>query len=232
VACLIVAGLTSRAAGQGLIAPSAGPINRAMAGASTAAPVDFGASYWNPAAISGLDRQEFRLGTALTIPSIHLAGAVPAGAIMGVFPPESRFGTARSNGGVTSGLATGVAFRLTDDSPVTLGNGIFGLAGGGVNLAGNPSMPILAPRHPPQYAGVGPIYGNVALLAVNPMASVGFSDRLSVGAGPVITSGTISLSPAFFAAGPKGSLGLPTFPAATNARPFWGVGSRLACSLS
>ncbi len=50
--------------GQGLIAPSAGPINSAMAGASVAAPIEFGGSYWNPAIISGLSSQEFLLGSA------------------------------------------------------------------------------------------------------------------------------------------------------------------------
>jgi long-chain fatty acid transport protein len=50
---------------QGVVSPSAGPINSSMAGASLAAPVDFGASYWNPAIISALDDQEFLLGSAL-----------------------------------------------------------------------------------------------------------------------------------------------------------------------
>ena len=62
----------SRVNAQGLVAPGAGPINLGMAGASTAAPIDFGSSYWNPANISGLDRQEFLLGSQLVIPSIHL----------------------------------------------------------------------------------------------------------------------------------------------------------------
>jgi hypothetical protein len=56
----VLAGVSS-ARGQGIIGPSAGPINGAMAGASTAAPVDFGSSYWNPANLSGLDSQAFLL---------------------------------------------------------------------------------------------------------------------------------------------------------------------------
>ncbi len=63
------------ASAQGIIVPSAGPINSAMAGASTAAPVDFGASYWNPAILSGLDGPEFLLGSALAFPSIHMESA-------------------------------------------------------------------------------------------------------------------------------------------------------------
>jgi long-chain fatty acid transport protein len=224
---LALAALTSSTKGQGLIAPSAGPINSSMAGASVAAPVDFGASYWNPAAISGLEQQEFLLGSALKFPSTHLQSRLPAGSVLGQFPPNNRFGTSRSDSGVGTGLATGVAFRMRDDSPVTLGLGLFGLSGGNVNFAGNTGTPILSPRHPNAFFGVGPIYANTALLAITPMASVRLWDGLSVGGGPVITSGTAQFAPAFFAPGPKDGTGLPTFPSATNSRPFWGGGFQL-----
>ena len=46
---------TSPAWPQGLVLPSAGPINGSMAGASVAASIDpAGALYWNPATISAL----------------------------------------------------------------------------------------------------------------------------------------------------------------------------------
>src|SRR5215831_12697174 len=133
-------------AAQGIIVPSAGPINSAMAGASTAAPVDFGASYWNPAILSGLEDQEFLLGSALLFPSVHLESSLPAGAIGGLVPPTNRFGTVRSDSGVAPGLATGFSFRLRDDSPLTLGLGVFGLVGGGVNFPGSLSTPVVTPR--------------------------------------------------------------------------------------
>jgi long-subunit fatty acid transport protein len=205
---------------QGVVNPGAGPINRAMAGASTAAPVDFGSSYWNPANLSALERQEFLLGAELIIPSSHFESALPAGAINGVFPPQGRFGLSRSDSGVIPNLATGVATRLTDDSPFTIGLGVFGFVGGNVNYGGNPSIPILAPRVPPKFLGFGPIFGNAAFLSLNPMLSYRASDRLSLGFGPLITSGSMSLNPAFFAPGPKDQFGLNTFPGATNARQF------------
>jgi long-chain fatty acid transport protein len=195
-----------------------------MAGASTAAPVDFGSSYWNPAILSALEDQEFLLGSALAFPSIHLQSGVQADSVGGVFPPTNRFGEARSDGGVAAGVATGVAFRLRDDSQLTLGMGVFGLVGGAVNFPGQVSTPILAPRIPPQYFGVGPIFSNLSILAVVPTASLKLTDRLAVGAGPIITSGVPSFNPAFFAPGPKDQFGLPTFPYATNARPYWGAG--------
>ena len=83
---------------------------------------------------------------------------------------------------------------------------------------------MLTPRQPPKTFGVGPIYANLSLLGINPMASYQLTDKLAIGGGPVITAGTPSFNPAFFAPGPSGPLGLPTFPSATNARPYWGGG--------
>ncbi len=210
--------------GQGIMVPSAGPINSAMAGASTAAPVDFGSSYWNPANLSGLQSQEFLLGSALALPSLHLQSSLPADSIGGVFPPTNRFGDSRSDSGVAAGLATGFSFRMTDDSRLTMGLGVFGLVGGGVNFAGSYQNPVVAPSQPPKYFGLGPIYANLSLLGINPMASYQITDKLAIGGGPIITAGTPSFSPAFFAPGPRTALGVPTFPAATNARPEWGAG--------
>ena len=59
-----------------------------MAGASTAAPVDFGSSYWNPATLSGLESQEFMLGSALALPSIHLQSGLPADSVGGDLPAD------------------------------------------------------------------------------------------------------------------------------------------------
>ena len=53
------------------------------------------------------------------------------------------------------------------------------------------------------------------------------TDRLAIGGGPVVLTGPGRFNPAFFAPGPKDATGLPTFPAATNARPFWGAGFQL-----
>ena len=215
------------ASAQGLISPGAGPINRAMAGASTAAPVDFGSTYWNPANLSGLDRPEFLLGSELIIPSTHLTTTLPRGTVGGVFPSENRYGVARSDSGVIPNLAAGVAFRLSDDSPWTFGMGVFGFVGGNVNFAGSYTTPLLTPRRPPDTFGFGPIWGNASLLTLTPSASLRLSDRLSVGGGPVISTMSLGFSPAFFAPGPRDACGLPTFPVGTNSRTFWGGGFQL-----
>ena len=227
IAALAVLTATTTSFAQGIIAPTAGPINSSMAGASVAAPVDFGGSYWNPAIISGLPRNEFLLGSQLLIPSLHMTSSLPAGAIDGVFPPTNRYGVARSDSGVASNLATGVSFRLSDDSKTTFGIGVFGLVGGGVNYAGSNTTPILTPRQPPNYFGVGPIYSSTSFLAIMLTGSQQVTDRLAIGGGPMIVTGPSAFNPAFFAPGPKDALGLPTFPAATNARPFWGAGFQI-----
>ncbi len=218
---------TDRAVGQGIISPSAGPINSSMAGASVAAPIDFGASYWNPAAISGLERPEFLLGSALILPSIHLQTVLPADSIAGLYPPTDRSGLSRSNSGVASNLATGTAFRLSDDSPWTLGLGIFGLAGGGVNFPGSNGQPLLSPQNPPRSFGYGPLYSNISILEITPIASYQATKKLAIAAGPVITASGVSFAPAFFAPNPRNSFRLPTFPNATNSRPFWGGGFQI-----
>jgi long-chain fatty acid transport protein len=233
-ACFLVLALALEARpghGQGIISPGAGPINLSMAGASTAAPIDFGSSYWNPATLSGLDSQEALIGTQLIIPSIHLQTRLPAGSVNGVFPPENRFGTSRSDGGVLSNLATGTSFRLSDDSPLTFGLGVFGVVGGGVNYAGSSTTPLLTPNQPPNFLGFGPIWANMSLLQLAPMVSAQMTDRLAIAGGPVISTGTVNFAPAFFAPGPKSPDGLSTFPTATNSRPFWGGGFQLGALL-
>jgi long-chain fatty acid transport protein len=225
--CVGLLAIAPKASGQGLVAPGAGPINRAMAGASTAAPVDFGSTYWNPANLSGLESSEFLLGSELLIPSTHLRTFVPRGAFGNGFPTTNRSGTARSDSGVVPNLATGVAFRLDEDSPWTYGLGVFGFVGGNVNFAGSLTTPMLTPRRPPEFFGFGPIWANASMLAINPSASARLTDRLSVGGGPVISSMTLGFVPAFFAPGPVDVFGLPTFPSGTNSRTFWGGGFQL-----
>ncbi|MFO0911159.1 MAG: outer membrane protein transport protein [Isosphaeraceae bacterium] len=224
---LVLAGLSREVAAQGVVSPGAGPINLSMAGASTAAPVDFGASYWNPATLSFLERDEVLIGSQLMLPSLHYTSTLPAGAINGILPATTRYGTSRSNSGVPTNLAIGTSFRLAPDSPMTMGLGIFGLVGGNVNFPGSYNTPTLAPRRPPQYFGLGPIYANTALLSIVPTASYQLGEHLAIAFSPVITTGTVQFSPAFFAPGPRDPFGIPTFPAATNARPFWGAGFQL-----
>lgn len=213
--------------GQGVVAPGVGPINRAMAGASTAAAVDLGSSYWNPATLSFLERNEVLIGSELIIPDISYSATLPAGSINGVLPTETRSGTTQSDSGVATNLAVGTSYKFDPDSPLTFGLLINGVVGGNVNFPGSFTTPTLGPRQPPNYFGVGPVYANTALLSIKPMGSYRVAERLSIAAAPVITTGTVQFSPAFFAPGPPDQFGVPTFPTATNSRPYWGAGFEL-----
>jgi long-chain fatty acid transport protein len=212
--------------GQGLVLPGAGPINLSMAGASTAAAVDVGGSYWNPAIISGLSRSEVLISSQFVIPSIHLESALAAGAINGLLPLMGRQGTSRSDGGVGAIPAAIAAFRLSDDSPWTYAIGTQYLVGGSVNFPASAGTPILSPHQPPRYFGLGPIYGSLSVGVSSVIASRQVTDRLAVAAGPLIAVETMSADPASFAAPVNGFLtgGYPTFPSAFHQRPFWGGG--------
>jgi long-chain fatty acid transport protein len=224
---LVLLAIGGAARAQGVVAAGAGPINRSMAGASTAAAVDLGSSYWNPATLGFLERDEMLIGSELILPSIHYTGQLRAGAIGGALPPEGRYGTSRSDSGVPTNLAVGASWKLRPDAPLTMGILISGVVGGATNFAGSFTTPTLAPRRPPDFFGLGPVYANTSLLAIKPMAAYRLGDRLSLAVAPVVTTGTVQFSPAFFAPGPPDGFGIPTFPPATNSRPFWGGGFEL-----
>ena len=147
-------------------------------------------------------------------------------------PTSGRYGVARSDSGVASNLATGVSFRLSDDSPTTFGIGVFGLVGASVNYAGSQTTPILTPRQPPNFFGVGPIYASSTFLAIMLTGSRQVTDRLAIGGGPMVVTGPAAFNPAFFAPGPADASGLPTFPRPRTPGPSGARGSSSACSIT
>src|SRR5690242_5787135 len=75
---LIAAGtfVLPASAQMGVILSGAGAVNRSMAGASTAAPIDAsGALYWNPASISGLPGSSLDIGVEMLYPQTRLASS-------------------------------------------------------------------------------------------------------------------------------------------------------------
>ena len=153
IAALAVLTAATNSFGQGLI-PSAGPINSSMAGASTLLRSISG-SYWNPAAISGLDGDEFLLGSGVIIPSNSLQRTTfPAGSIGGSFPTTDRPAAEerrRRRLEPGHGRLVPPLRGLLDQ----FGLGIFGLAGGGVNFRRQQSQPLLTPRKPPKPSASG-----------------------------------------------------------------------------
>ena len=74
---VLLAGHEAARAQFGVVLSGAGPENRSMGGASTAAPIDpSGALYWNPAAITGLDELQSALSGRTLVVAAGAAGVV------------------------------------------------------------------------------------------------------------------------------------------------------------
>lgn len=208
------------ARGQGFLLPAAGSIHQSMGGASTAAPIDAnGAGLWNPAALSGLPESEFALDSAFLIPRFYVGSTSPRGGA----------GSTRSDSGVASIPAAALVYRFADMPRLTVGMASAITGGGSVNFPGDPTNPVFAPKFPaaPAPGGItlGPSYSNFSNLQVMNNFAFQVTDRLAVGAGPVVNMIMASFDPAFFAAPDDANGdGVMTFPSATHTRPFWGIG--------
>jgi long-chain fatty acid transport protein len=187
-----------------------GPVNRAMAGAATAAPIDAaGAIHWNPASISGLQSSEVLFGMELLLPTEALSSQ---------YGPFS--GATGGEPGVTPIPSMALVHKLAD-SPWTLGLGMYGIAGFSVNYPANmlPGNPALSPP-PPNGAGLGRIDTDAQFLQIAPVAALAISDKLSLGFGPTLTLAKLSVDPLFFV-----SPNAPgEYPGGSGTRYNWGGG--------
>ncbi len=194
----------SQANGHGIVIPGAGPVNRSMCGASVAAPLDAaGATLWHPAAVTALESSEFVLSAELLQVTTHLASSA------GPFSGESR-----SDSGV-NGLPTAAVVFQPEDSPWTYGLGLFAIGGFAQNYPDNPTNPIQSPAG----ADLGAIYSKLSVLELVPTIGLKVTDRMSVGFAPTFVVAEAALDPNPFA--PPTASG---YPAATHARPHWGMG--------
>ena len=173
-------------------------MNRSMGGAGTAAPLEsMGALNWNPGSISGLANSDVSFGAELLLANITLSSSVG--------------GTS----GSTSGEA-GVAVIPTvgwvhhvDDTPITIGLGLYGIGGFRNNLPRDPTNPILA---------AGPIFADAEFMQIAPTVSYALTERLSFGVAPTITLTSLILNPL----GPSPITATPT--TASGSREYWGAG--------
>ena len=131
---------------QGMALGGVGPVNRAMAGAATAAPIDAaGALYTNPATISGLECSEMDIGVELLLPTENFSSSIAAGALGDGFPPVPITGSTGGEPGVTTVPTMALVHKL-QDSPWTLGLGMFGIAGFQSNYPASTTNPVLLPQ--------------------------------------------------------------------------------------
>src|SRR5262249_28853841 len=221
VACLVLALGGQVAHAQGPIFSGAGPVNRSMGGASTAAPLDAtGTLYWNPAGISGLSSSELDLGLELFYPRSTLSSSIPAGALGPGFPPVTLAGRTRDEVGVFALPTRGFVYR-PECSGWTFGLGLFPVSGFGVNYPGDPANPIIAP--PPN--GLGHVSSLYQLFQLTPTVTYQVTDRLSVGLAGIVDIARLEANPGLFLSPDDANAdGVSSYPAATSTRNAWGGG--------
>ncbi|QDT03418.1 Outer membrane protein transport protein (OMPP1/FadL/TodX) [Rubripirellula lacrimiformis] len=198
-------GMSGKAYSQGAIISAAGPVHRGMGGASTAAPISaLGALYWNPATISGLEHSELEVGVDLLFTDHNVSSSVgPFGGSTDADPgtfPVPNFGWVHH----------------LEDSPFTLGLGVNSVAGFKTSLPSDSTNPVLMP----QPSGLGRISSEATFLQIAPVLSVILTDRLSVAAGPVITTAQVGLEPFVFDSANSNN----TYSAGRATKYHWGGG--------
>jgi long-chain fatty acid transport protein len=208
--------------GQGAVVPGAGAVNRSMAGAGVASPLDAaGTLYWNPAALTGLRHSEVTLGSEFIYPIAHLSSSLPANAFGPGVPPVPISGHDRTDSGVYV-LPNVAAVYKPAESPWSYGLGIFSTAGFSANFPGDPANPILSPR-PPGGFGVGSVYSRFSSLEVTPSLAYQVTERLSIGLGATLATVDLQTNPAFFGAPTLTPAG-PVYPTGDGSRLHWGLG--------
>ena len=216
---ILAIGLLSGTAAHAQFGPilnGVGPVNKSMAGASTAAPLDtLGAFMWNPATISALPNST-DFGLEVLMPYSKLSSSVANGAFAG--------GTS-SQPGAFPLPEFGVVYR-PDDSAVTYGVGVLAVAGFGVNYPGDPSNPLLS-APPPKGIGVGPVFSQYSLLQLVPTVAYDVNDQLTLGFSPIVDIASVNLDPGFVTSPDATGGAFPSYPPMTHGSYQWGAGFQL-----
>jgi long-chain fatty acid transport protein len=207
----------------GLMFSGAGPVNRAMGGASVATAADAsGGLFWNPATISGLEQSQLDFGAELLFPRTRLESTIPAGALGAFGPPATLSGSDRGDNGTFPLPSIGLAYR-PEGSTLTFGLGMFEIGGFGVNYPASLTNPVLTPQ-PPVGLGLGSIYSNLQVFEIAPSVSWQVTDRLAIAFGPSIDLANLKLDPAFIAS-PDNAAGIGAhYPIGTHTRYEYGYG--------
>lgn len=209
---------------QGVAASGVGPVNRSMAGASTAAPLDSaGAIYWNPATIGALSGSEVSVGMEFLLPSERLSSAIAANAFGAGLPPVDLAGSTRGEPGVLP-IPNIALVHLDPDSCLTYGFGVLSVGGFAANYPASVSNPILTAQ-PPLGFGLGRIEALAQVIQLVPTVACRLTDRFHVGFAPTVTMARVSATPGILAA-PDDANGdtFATYEPATGTRFHWGGG--------
>lgn len=183
---------------QGIALRGVGSVNESMAGAGTAAPLSAaGAIHWNPASLADFDHNQAEMGLGLILPDSRVESTVGLAT-----------GASRSEAGV-SPLPTMALVMKTKDPRLTLGVGVFAIAGFKLNYEASTTNPILMPQGA---LGLLPTFGRVntgaEFFQVAPTVSYALSDSLAIGFAPTLTVAKIEIEPLLIAA--PSAAGYPT----------------------
>lgn len=214
VLLLLASGLLMPVAayGQGIFLQASGAVNRGMGGATTGTAIEaIGSMYWNPATIGRLPTNELAFGFESVYTNYELSSTFPG------------VGSGSSDGeiGVTP-VPTIAWVQHTNDPDVTFGMGIFGVAGFATNFPADPSNPILSPSFAQGGVGVGAMKSDALFFQLNPALSLRLTDRISVGFGPAIGLGKVTIDDNVLA--PLNADG--TYPRGDRSRYHWGIGAQ------
>lgn len=214
-ACLV--GAVSSANAQGLILGASGPVNRSMGGAAVATPIDaIGALRWNPATISALSSSEMAFGLDLVFPSVQVSSSITGLAA----------GTTDADPSVSPVPAVGWVHKI-EDSPITIGLGMFGVAGFRSNYPSSTTNPILLPQSNALGVpgGLGRIYSEAQFLDLAPTLSYAVSEQFSIGVSPTVTLGQVIIDPLVVAPpNDADGSGVPRYSSGRGAHVQWGMG--------
>lgn len=200
--------------GEGLILQGVGPVNRSMAGAATAAPIDAaGAIFRNPATMSGLAGNQVTFGAELLLQTETISSTIP------------------TMGGPLSGTTDGepganvipcvAMVNHSQHSPWTWGVGIYGVAGFKSNYPASTTNPVLMP----QPNGLGRVFAELEVYEVAPALSYAVTDQFSVGVSPALSIGRLNADPLILSA-PDNANGDAafTYPSGQGTRYHYGGG--------
>ncbi|MEP3481549.1 MAG: outer membrane protein transport protein [Fuerstiella sp.] len=213
----VLTAVQSTSLAQGLFITAAGPVNRSVGGAGTAAPLDaMGAMFWNPASITGLKQSELSVGLAGVLPNINTSSSISGLAS----------GSTSADPGVTPLVNFGWVHR-PEDSDLILGVGVFSAGGFRTNFPASLSNPVFLPQSNAAGTpgGLGQLFTQATFIQFVPTAALQVTDRISVGLSPTVTIGDISASPFVFdAPDDADGSGIPRYAPGVGSRSQWGGG--------
>ncbi len=156
------------------------------------------------------------IGLAASLPVLHTDSFIP-----GLGGDSSR-----AEPGVTPLPNVGLIHR-PKNSGTTFGLGIFSAAGFRTNFPASLTNPVFVPQSntPGVPGGLGQVYTEAAFLQVIPTVSWQVTDSVSIGVGPTLTLGDVTIDPMVFnAPNDADGSGAPRYPSAHGTRTHWGAG--------